>query len=182
MTLSIALLHERPEYMQECCNLLNDEWKRSDTARMRGLELSCDTLPTNLILLENKTLIGHLKLSSIPSITKGCFVESVVIQKPLRGKGYGTILMNMAEEYCKNCLNLKEVYLSTKGQEEFYRKLGYSECAPVSIYGCPIGIFQDLKPPPGAKINDNIISLGNNYNNKNIDVKNGIKTYMMKIL
>jgi len=44
-------------------------------------------------------------------------------------------LMTEAEEYCKACLQLKTIYLSTKGEEKFYSKLGYIECQPISIYG-----------------------------------------------
>ncbi|KAJ8962800.1 hypothetical protein NQ318_001199 [Aromia moschata] len=134
MELSVVPLHNHPEYMMDCCRLINEEWKRSDTARLHSLQNSCDKLPTSLILLQGKNLIGHLKLSVIPSIKEACFVESVVIATSLRGKGYGTIFMRNAEEYCKK-LNLSAIYLSTKGQEQFYSKLGYTECPPISIYG-----------------------------------------------
>ncbi|XP_044265420.1 N-alpha-acetyltransferase 80 [Tribolium madens] len=135
MELKVVPLHLNKKYLSECCKLINDEWKRSDTARLRSLESSSDTLPTSLILLRNEEIIGHLKLSPIPSIKDGCFVESVVIEKGLRGKGFGRLLMEKAEEYCKNFLQLKTIYLSTKGQEGFYNKLGYIECQPISIYG-----------------------------------------------
>ncbi|EFA06018.1 N-alpha-acetyltransferase 80 [Tribolium castaneum] len=135
MELKVVPLHLNKKYLSECCKLINDEWKRSDTARLRSLESSSDSLPTSLILLRNDEIIGHLKLSPIPSIRDGCFVESVVIEKGLRGKGFGRLLMEKAEEYCKNFLQLKTIYLSTKGQEGFYNKLGYMECQPISIYG-----------------------------------------------
>lgn len=135
MELTVVPLHKHSEYLMDCCRLINDEWKRSDTARMHSLEASCDQLPTSLVLLKNKTVIGHLKLTPIPSIRQACFVESVVINKKLRGKGYGTTLMKKAEEYCKDFLSLDTIYLSTKGQEPFYSKLGYTECSPISIYG-----------------------------------------------
>lgn len=171
MALSIALLHQRPEYSEQCCDLLNQEWKRSTTARMRSFENSCDTLPANIILLDKNQLIGHLKLSVIPSIPMACFVECVVIQNNLRGKGYGTKLMEMSEDYCKNVLDLKEVYLSTKGQEEFYRKLGYEECPPISIYGFCTNVFDELIPPR----KDRFCAV-NNSNTRTIE-----KTYMKKI-
>jgi N-acetylglutamate synthase-like GNAT family acetyltransferase len=135
MELAVVPLHHYKKYMSDCCKLINDEWKRSETARMRSLESSSDTLPTSLILLKNDQIIGHLKLSPIPSISDACFVESVVIERKLRGKGFGTILMEKAEYYCKNHLQLKTIYLSTQGQEGFYSKLGYQECQPISIYG-----------------------------------------------
>ncbi|XP_050511834.1 N-alpha-acetyltransferase 80 isoform X2 [Diabrotica virgifera virgifera] len=134
MNLEVVSVHRHPEYLMDCCKLLNQEWKRSDTARLHSLQQSCDTLPTSLVLLKDKLAIGHLKLSIIPSIRTACFLESVVIEKSLRGKGYGSILMKEAETFCRS-LGLDMIYLSTKGQEQFYQKLGYSQCAPVSIYG-----------------------------------------------
>lgn len=135
METTVLQLHKYPQYLQNCCDLINSEWKRSNTARLRSLESSCDTLPVSLVLLKDNQLIGHLKLSAIPSIKEGCFVESVVIDKQLRGQGFGSVLMRHAEEYCRNVLGLTVVYLSTKGQEGFYSKLGYVECQPISIYG-----------------------------------------------
>lgn len=132
----VVPLHRHPKYLRSSCDLINTEWKRSDTARLRSLEASSDELPTSLILLKENLLLGYLKLSPIPSIPGGCFVESVVIDKKERGKGYGRILMLEAEEYCRlNLKHLNVIYLSTKGQEGFYRKLGYTECTPISIYG-----------------------------------------------
>lgn len=135
MALKVVPIHKYPEYFQDCCNLINTEWKRSDTARLHSLHSSCDHLPTSLILLKDNKLIGHLKLSVIPSIKNACFIESVIIDSLLRGKGYGKFLMEKAEEYVKKFLGLDIIYLSTKGQEEFYKKLGYNQCLPISIYG-----------------------------------------------
>lgn len=177
MSLKIALLHEQPIYLDSCCELLNSEWPRSKTARLRSFNGSCKTLPANILLLDDTKLIGHLKLSPIPSISNGCFIESVVIQKELRGKGYGSHIMLLSENYCKNTLKLDVIYLSTKGQEKFYEKLGYRECEPISIYGCPNiklytsekNIINSLAPPPPPQP-------------KNVNSFNKVKTYMMKIL
>lgn len=135
MGLSVLLLHKHPEYISECCKLINEEWKRSETARMRSLNSSCDSLPTNLILVEENKVIGHCKLSIIPSENNACYVETVVIQKGLRGKGLGSYLMQKTEEHCKNILQLSTIYLSTKDKVSFYSKLGYCICEPISIYG-----------------------------------------------
>ncbi|XP_018579352.1 N-acetyltransferase 6 [Anoplophora glabripennis] len=183
MSLSVLPLHKHPEYLTDCCRLINDEWKRSDTARMHSLQASCDRLPTSLVLLENKTVVGHLKLTSIPSIRKACFLESVVIDRKLRGKGYGTVLMRKAEEYCKDFLSLDTIYLSTKGQEPFYSKLGYTECLPISIYGSYIpnstaprqktetdksSVVQNAPPPPPLPVT------------KTTTANNSTKTFMKK--
>lgn len=133
--LIVLPLHKMPELMKDCCSLINSEWPRSKTARMRSLECSKDTLPTSLILVKKKKVIGHCKLSRIPSDPTSCFVESVVIAHQFRGLRLGSYLMKKTEEYCRTFLNLSTIYLSTKGQEEFYAKLGYTECEPISIYG-----------------------------------------------
>lgn len=169
MELQVAALHKYPEHLTSCCRLLNEEWKRSETARLRSLECSSDKLPTSLILLANKTLIGHCKLSPIPSITDACFVESVVIDRSLRGKGYGSYLMTKAEDYCKHCLGLNAIYLATKGQEGFYKKLGYNVCAPVSIYGGFTPNFSTLYDKINTKTEQNITNkLTKTYMNKEL--------------
>ena len=48
--------------------------------------------------------------------------------------------MTKAEEYCKYNLKLREIYLSTTDKEDFYKKLGYDYCAPVSIFGGPCSL------------------------------------------
>lgn len=143
--LQVLPIHQHPEYLKGCCELINDEWPRSETARMMTLQASRDGLPTNLILVTNsKQLLGHCKLTPIPSIPESCFVETVVISKAMRGKKLGSYLMNYVEDYCRETLKLKMIHLSTKGQENFYAKLGYEVCAPVSIYG--VGVPSSLKP------------------------------------
>lgn len=174
MALLVVPLHKHPEYMLQCCTLINAEWTRSETARLRSLECSCDFLPVSLILLQNNEVIGHLKLSTVPSIQESCFVESVVILDKLRGQGYGSYLMKEAEKYCQNNLRLKTIYLSTKGQEKFYEKLGYTECAPISIYGGFVNNTKTVQktsnvgptPPPLPK--------------NNVPPKTQQKTYMCK--
>lgn len=135
MDLDVVLLHKHPEYKDQCCRLINEEWKRSETARMRTLDNSRDSLPTSLVLIRDKKVLGHCRLSSIPSIPTSCFIETVVISKSLRGTGLGSYLMKKTEEYCESTLRLERIYLSTKDQVPFYSKLGYCVCEPVSIYG-----------------------------------------------
>ncbi|CAG9769335.1 unnamed protein product [Ceutorhynchus assimilis] len=177
MNLSLVPLHKHPQYLQECCELLNSEWKRSLTARLHSLESSCDDLPVSFILLQNNRLIGHLKLSSIPSIKHGCFMESVVIRQTERGKGYGRILVQMCEDYCeKNGLNV--IYLTTKGQEEFYKKLGFKECLPISIYG----YSSHLNISKSITVNSSAPLAPPMPNSNNILSQVKIKTHMKKEL
>ncbi|XP_066993981.2 N-alpha-acetyltransferase 80 [Anabrus simplex] len=132
--MSVLMIHQYPHLLEECCTLINSEWPRSKTARMRSLLASCDNLPTCLVLVINDQVVGHSKISAIPSIPTGCFVESVVIHSSLRGKGFGKQLMIKTEEFARS-LGMQTVFLSTHDQQGFYKKLGYAECAPVTIYG-----------------------------------------------
>ncbi|XP_063831190.1 N-alpha-acetyltransferase 80 [Ostrinia nubilalis] len=197
--LTVLLLHKHPKYLKPCCDLINDEWPRSETVRMMSLQASCDNLPTSLILVNDaKQLLGHLKLTPIPAISEGCFVETVVISRALRGKKLGSFLMRKAEEYCKQVLKLEKVYLSTKGQENFYAKLGYVICKPVSIYGS--GLPYRYKPqPPERKVENPVPRVvnnspsgvpppppppmpDNNVNNNTINTIKSSKTYMFKYI
>ncbi|XP_063538916.1 N-alpha-acetyltransferase 80 [Cydia strobilella] len=145
-SLEVLLIHHHPEFLKASCDLINDEWPRSETVRMMSLQASCDCLPTNFILVKDrKEVLGHCKLTPIPSIPESCFIETVVISKAMRGKKLGTYLMRYVEDYCRNVLKLKMAHLSTKGQEKFYATLDYEICAPVSIYG----VFS----PVNAKLN-----------------------------
>lgn len=155
--LTVLLLHRHPEYLKPCCDLINDEWPRGETARMMSLQASCDQLPTSIILVDNsKQIIGHCKLTPIPAIPESCFIETVVISKALRGKRLGSFLMRKVEDYCKNILMFEKVYLSTKGQENFYAKLGYVICEPVSIYGNGLPSRFNKVSPPSHKVDNSV--------------------------
>ncbi|VVC28046.1 Hypothetical protein CINCED_3A012667 [Cinara cedri] len=151
-------LHRNKHFTKQCCDLINSEWPRSETARLYSLENSCDTLPTSLVLVKNdgnncKTVIGHLKLTPIPSMPDSVFVETVVIKTNQRGLGLGKHLMYKSEEYIKT-LGLKTVYLSTIDKKEFYLKLGYVGCQSISIYGSFSSAVNKLTtniPPPPSK-------------------------------
>ena len=167
MDLPVVPVHRHPEYLTQCCDMINSEWKRSTAARMRSLESSNDNLPTSLILLDGERVIGHCRLIPIPSLTHSCYIETVVVHKDVRGRGYGTYLMKKAEEYVKTQLHFDAIYLVTSDKERFYDKLGYRACSPVSIYGCFISKCQStlLKSVQAANVPFN-------SNNK--------KTYMCK--
>ena len=125
---------------------------------MWSLESSKDSLPTCLVLTKTKsstsdnknasedetqTVLAHLKLTPIPSRPFACFIESVVVLKSLRGQGVGSYFMNEAEKYCKFNLKNEVVYLSTIDKQDFYKKLGYEVCEPISIFGGPSnGVFK----------------------------------------
>eukprot|EP00102_Acyrthosiphon_pisum_P023036 XP_016660246.1 PREDICTED: N-acetyltransferase 6 isoform X2 [Acyrthosiphon pisum] len=132
-------LHRNKHLIKQCCAVINSEWPRSEMARLHSLEASCDTLPTSLVLVEKeednfKAVLGHSKITPIPSIPDGGFIETVVIVNHHRGQGLGKYLMCKTEEFIKT-LGLNFAYLSTIDKQEFYSKLGYIQCQPISIYG-----------------------------------------------
>ncbi|CAL4228466.1 unnamed protein product, partial [Meganyctiphanes norvegica] len=132
-------LHRNPEYTHECMQILNDQWPRSETLRLRTLSSSSDELPTNLALVKkssdnNSEVVGHSRINVIPKLDRAVWIESVVIKRDIRGKGYGRVLMEKTEEYARQ-LNFMWSYLSTHDQQHFYAKLGYSFCPPVTIFG-----------------------------------------------
>ena len=157
---NVIAIHRAPELIHETIKLINQEWPRSVGARMWSLESSKDSLPTCLVLTksksstsdnkstsedENQTVLAHLKLTPIPSRPFACFIESVVVLKSLRGQGVGSYFMNEAEKYCKFNLKHEVVFLSTSDKQDFYKKLGYEVCEPISIFGGPCGgVFKPL--------------------------------------
>lgn len=153
---SIVPLHYFPEYKQQCCNLLNSEWPRSETARLRSIENSNDSLPLSLLLVRmpDKVVVGYARISQLPRNPEGCYIESVVICRSARGKGLGRIIMNGCNDVASK-LGFSYLYLSTHDQQGFYTKLGYELCEPVCHFGC------GTLPIPQSSIFKNHIQNGN---------------------
>ncbi|XP_025157497.1 N-acetyltransferase 6 isoform X3 [Harpegnathos saltator] len=140
-------LHHRPDLITDCCKLLNSEWPRSETARMKSLNVSCDNFPTCLILINDKNkVLGHCKISLVAKSKVSCFIESVVIDYRCRSQGLGSRLLHGVEEYVTK-RGLKNIYLKTNGQEIFYYKNGYKVCDPFKAYG--INDIITVNPPLG---------------------------------
>ncbi|KAL6444847.1 hypothetical protein ACFW04_002109 [Cataglyphis niger] len=128
-------LHYRPDLIKGCSKLLNSEWPRSETARTKSLNVSCDEFPTSLILIDHKDkVLGHCKISLVGKLKVSCYIESVVIDSQYRSQGLGSRLLRDMEEYVAK-KGLKNVYLRTNGRERFYCKNGYKICNPFKAYG-----------------------------------------------
>lgn len=156
----IVPIHRRQDLVQDCCTLLNSEWPRSESARLKSLSVSCDEFPTCLILIDkNDKVLGHCKISLISRLRHSCFIQSgqfnirkkknrnrgiegfnfvfyilVIIDYGYRSQGLGSKLLRGAEEYVAK-KGIKNVLLITKGQEVFYLKNGYKTCDPFKAYG-----------------------------------------------
>ena len=51
----------------------------------------------SFLLISNGELVGHVRLCRMPE-TSDCWLESVIVNNQLRGKGIGKILMDLVEE------------------------------------------------------------------------------------
>ncbi|CAG7687298.1 unnamed protein product [Allacma fusca] len=140
MALEVVCLSDHLDLLGQCVDLLNEQWPRSKSARLRSLEQSkSDSFPTSLLLVQKSanneaTVIGHSKILPVPYRMDSCFVESVVISPRLRGQGLGRLIMDGTEEFVKK-KGIKTVHLTTHDQQGFYSKLGYVNSEPVVVYG-----------------------------------------------
>ncbi|CAF1033565.1 unnamed protein product [Adineta ricciae] len=131
-TLRLLPLHENRDFYEHVLELLNDEWPQSKTIRMRRLERSCNDLPLSYILVgDQNQLIGYCYVDRMFNEEQSVIVESVCIQRNLRGHGYGKILMKLLEDHLRERMpKIEWVYLTTTDKRHFYEKCGYEETSP----------------------------------------------------
>ncbi|XP_033824733.2 N-alpha-acetyltransferase 80 [Periophthalmus magnuspinnatus] len=131
-------IHQRPDLLVPCAELVNSEWKRSTAARVHSLQKSCSEFPVCLVLLQgqkqSEKLLGHARLSHVVGKSNSLFVESVVVSKTERGKGYGRALMEETERYAKT-RGFKRLYLTTHDKQHFYKHMGFVLSTPVQNAG-----------------------------------------------
>ena len=134
VNLRLLSLHENQHYINHVIELLNDEWPQSKTIRMRRLERSCNEFPLSYILIDNKDqLIGYCYVDRLLSDDdeQSVIIESVCIDRKLRGSGYGRILMNLLEEKLhERESKIDRIYLTTTDKRQFYEKCGYEQTTP----------------------------------------------------
>lgn len=158
-------LHDHPELVADCCKLLNEEWPRSEVARLRSIENSNPNLPVSLLLVilkrgntNNNEVIGHAKISRLPNNQQSCWVESGIfymcyiyiynqvkdstiffVNPVVIRKAYrGKGYGWIIMEGCEQFarnLHFTTIYLSTHDKAEFYKKLGFNFCEPICHYG-----------------------------------------------
>ncbi|KAM4738043.1 N-alpha-acetyltransferase 80 [Anableps anableps] len=155
-------IHQRPDLLVPCADLVNSEWQRSQAARIHSLQKSCSEFPVCLVLLQGprgteERLLGHARLSRVVGHSSSLFVESVVVSKQERGKGYGRILMEETELYAKR-RGFKRLCLTTHDKQHFYAHLGYVLSTPVQSAGAvmallPMGMLMRLSRTPNEERN-----------------------------
>ncbi|KAJ7316682.1 hypothetical protein JRQ81_002844 [Phrynocephalus forsythii] len=158
-------LHQRPSLLEACADLINEEWKRSRTSRIHSLQRSSDNFPMCLVLIRTQRpgeeaaegqitesqLLGHARLSRVVGLPQSLFVETVVVAKALRGKGYGRKLMEAVEDYARS-RGYRRLHLTTHDKQTFYAHLGYTLSTPVQCAGfmsslVPMGFLESFSPP-----------------------------------
>ncbi|XP_077461960.1 N-alpha-acetyltransferase 80 [Stigmatopora argus] len=154
-------IHLRPDLLLPCADLVNSEWQRSQAARVHSLQKSCPDFPTCLVLVQGpggaERTLGHARLSRVVGHGGSLFVESVVVSKAERGKGYGRTLMEMTEDYAKR-QGFKRLCLTTHDKQQFYSHLGYTLSTPVQNAGAvaslvPTEMLLKLSGVPNGKLN-----------------------------
>ncbi|KAM6325257.1 LOW QUALITY PROTEIN: N-alpha-acetyltransferase 80 [Podargus strigoides] len=159
--LSLVPLHQRPELLEACAELLGEEWGKSRASRLHTLQRSSDAFPTCLLLLRSRgpsdtpaaaptawegpcQLVGHVRLSRVAGRPRDLFVESVVVARALRGQGYGRRLMEATERWAQargfGCL-----HLTTHDKQHFYAHLGF-------VLGKPVQSVAFLSPAIPAEV------------------------------
>lgn len=141
--LSLVPLHERPELLEACAELLGEEWGKSRASRLHALRRSSDAFPTCLLLLRSRALpeapatpegpcqlVGHVRLSRVAGRPHDLFVESVVVARALRGQGYGRQLMEATERWAR-ARGFGRLHLTTHDKQHFYAHLGFVLGEPV---------------------------------------------------
>ncbi|XP_037707104.1 N-alpha-acetyltransferase 80 isoform X2 [Choloepus didactylus] len=135
--LTLEPVHCRPELMDACADLINEQWPRSRASRLHSLGQSSDAFPLCLMLLSTRPtpdaapiVVGHARLSRVLDQPKSLLVETVVVARALRGRGFGRRLMEGLEVFAQ-ARGFSRLHLSTHDQLHFYAHLGYQLSNPV---------------------------------------------------
>ncbi|EHB14833.1 N-acetyltransferase 6, partial [Heterocephalus glaber] len=135
--LTLEPVHCRPELMDACADLINDQWPRSRASRLHSLGQSSDAFPLCLLLLSphptaeaSPIVVGHARLSRVLDRPQSLLVETVVVARALRGRGFGRRLMEGLEDFAR-VRGFRRLHLTTHDQLYFYAHLGYHLGEPV---------------------------------------------------
>lgn len=135
--LTLEPVHCRPELLSACADLINDQWPRSRASRLHSLGQSSDAFPLCLMLLSPQPtpgaapiVVGHARLSRVLDHPHSLLVETVVVARALRGRGFGRCLMEGLEAFAR-ARGFRQLHLTTHDQLHFYAHLGYRLGKPV---------------------------------------------------
>lgn len=147
--LTLEPVHCRPELLDACADLINDQWPRSRASRLHSLGQSSDSFPLCLMLLGPSPtpeaapiVVGHARLSRVLDRPQSLLVETVVVARALRGRGFGRRLMEGLEVFAQS-RGFHRLHLTTHDQLHFYTHLGYQLGEPVQGL-----VFTSQRLPP----------------------------------
>ncbi|XP_053454540.1 N-alpha-acetyltransferase 80 [Nycticebus coucang] len=130
-------VHCRPELLDACADLINEQWPRSRASRLHSLGQSSEAFPLCLMLLSPRPtpeaapiVVGHARLSRVLGRPQSLLVETVVVARALRGRGFGRRLMEGLEVFAQ-ARGFHKLHLTTHDQMHFYAHLGYQLGEPV---------------------------------------------------
>ncbi|KAI6241626.1 N-acetyltransferase domain-containing protein [Aphelenchoides fujianensis] len=91
-------LVDRKHLIEECVQLINEEWPVSHSARLRSVEgMANREPPMAFVLVDSSTeaVVGYARFMHVLNYDgRAVLFESVVIKKELRGRGFGRLLMD----------------------------------------------------------------------------------------
>ncbi|XP_057560575.1 N-alpha-acetyltransferase 80 [Hippopotamus amphibius kiboko] len=135
--LTLEPVHCRPELLDACADLINEQWPRSRASRLHSLAQSSDAFPLCLMLLSPHPtpeaapiVVGHARLSRVLDRPQSLLVETVVVARAMRGRGFGRCLMEGLEAFAQ-ARGFRRLHLTTHDQLHFYAHLGYQLGEPV---------------------------------------------------
>ncbi|XP_012667375.1 N-acetyltransferase 6 [Otolemur garnettii] len=135
--LTLEPVHCRPELLDACADLINEQWPRSRASRLHSLGQSSEAFPLCLMLLSPcpaheaaPIVVGHARLSRVLGRPQSLLVETVVVARALRGRGFGRRLMEGLEVFAQ-ARGFHKLHLTTHDQMHFYAHLGYQLGEPV---------------------------------------------------
>jgi len=149
--LKLVKIHENDHLVEQCIALLNDEWPRDKTIRLKSLQKSSDNYPICLALVdEHENVFGFVKLSSELPFNRNIFLESLVVCKAKRSQGLGRFIMVEVEKLVKSS-SFGRITLTTIDKEPFYIKMGFSrvfDANQSSQQTLPNSDSKHTAPPP----------------------------------
>lgn len=157
--LTLEPVHCRPELMSACADLINDQWPRSRASRLHSLGQSSEAFPLCLMLLSPQPtpgaapiVVGHARLSRVLDHPHSLLVETVVVARALRGRGFGRRLMEGLEAFAR-ARGFRRLHLTTHDQLYFYAHLGYQLGEPVQGLAftnrrLPTNVLRAFSKPP----------------------------------
>lgn len=143
----ICPLHDRPELLQRCGDMLNRQWPISPGYRDHVLRKSRDGFPTSMIMMErddtHERLMGHVRLRRVVNLHHSLMLNSVLIDEQYRGRQLGKLMLSKCEDWARS-RGFTTFYLTTSDSMGFYSKCGYKYCQPVQPHDGSSNKFDHL--------------------------------------